>query len=162
VRTHSQAERWAHANLTQLGYRAYLPMAKVRRQDRVVKSLWHDVAVPMFSGYLFVQHDPATSWGPIRDAPGVRNVIRCGSQIQYARAGAVEALQAVEALGAAALPLRRKWAPGVPCRLVAGAFEGHEGVVLQVGREMVLISLLVFGALREVLVQADSLAVREG
>lgn len=45
---------------------------------------------------------------------------------------------------------------------MAGVFEGREAVVLAVGQEMVLVSILMLGALREVLVQHDALEAREG
>jgi transcription antitermination factor NusG len=165
VRTWPQAERWADQNLQHIGYQTFLPLVAAMRRDRVVRSMWHKVAVPLFSGYLFLRHRPDSSWGPIREAPGVKGLIKAGNQLVYTPDVAVEALQGtlrgVEAFSAIGQPARRLWAPGVPCSPGTGAFAGHPAVVLQVGVETALISLLVFGALREVMIRQDQLVERE-
>ena len=158
VQTHSQAERWAESNLRRQGYPTYLPLLAVSRPDRVVRSMRHAVLVPLFSGYVFVQHDPETSWGPLRDTPGVRGVLRCGNRIQYARAGAVEALQAGEVVrrcrgsghGAA-------WRPGAAAGLARGVFAGHRAVIVAVREETAVVAVLMFGELRDVTVPLDAL-----
>src|SRR5215469_2871571 len=54
VQTHPQAERWAETNLRRQGYPTLLPLMRVRRRDRVLRSLFHTVEVPLFPGYCFV------------------------------------------------------------------------------------------------------------
>lgn len=162
VYTHSQAERWADANLRRAGYVTYLPLVAVLKRDRVVRSLRHEALVPLYPRYLFVQFDArAESWSPIRAAPGVADLVRCGSEVQYARAGAVSALQAGEAL-------RRthpsggglRLAPGSAVGVSRGILEGQRGVVVSVGRTSARVTLLMLGQLRDVTVPLDALQAR--
>jgi hypothetical protein len=59
------------------------------------------------------------------------------------------------------------WTPGTPCSLAAGPLAGHLAVVLATGptggagQNMVLVSILLFGQLREVAVNANCLVPRE-
>jgi transcription antitermination factor NusG len=165
VRTYPQAERWAEQNLSHAGYETYLPLVRVKRRDRVVRSLWHSAHAPLFSGYVFLRHDPASSWAPIREAPGVRGLIKAGNRIEYTSDVAVAAvrasLEASEGFAAIRPPGGRLWAPGVPCSPRTGPFRGHPAVVLQVGVGKALVSLLLFGALREVMISLDQLVARE-
>jgi transcription antitermination factor NusG len=164
VATYSQAERRAVANLRHQGYQAYLPLVTVSRRDRVVRSLRHPVEVPMFSGYAFVAFDAeADPWWPIRNTPGVYRLLTDGSGKPSAVArGAVEALRGAEALRAVSLLPNLKCAPGVPCRPRTGhVLEGVDAVVLQVGRDKALVSVLMFGQLCELVVPLDQLEARE-
>jgi transcription antitermination factor NusG len=165
IRTWPQAERWAAKNLTHIGYQVFLPMVIARRRDRVVRSMRHTVEVPLFATYLFVRHSPASSWGPIRDAPGVKQLVKAGTQLLYTPDTAVESLRGtlrgVEQFAAVFPPGKPLWRPGTPCSPAAGAFAGHPAVILQVGVENALISLLVFGCLREVIIRQDQLVERE-
>jgi len=161
VTTGNQAEHYAASNLQRSGYQTYLPLRTIQRPDRAVPSLLHTVTVPLFSRYLFVQHDPATSWGPIRDTPGVRNVIRCGNQLQYVRKGAVSALQAVEALAATQPPKDAQWRPGDAVAPRTGPFQGLGGVVLSAEGEDATVGILFLGQLREVRYPADALVARQ-
>jgi hypothetical protein len=74
--THPQAERIAAEDLTRIGYRGYAPLIAVRRQDRVIRSLFHKLRVPRFPGYGFVQLAPGDPWQPILEADGVSRLLR--------------------------------------------------------------------------------------
>lgn len=165
VRSWPQAERWAEQNLRRCGYEAWLPLVTARQRDRVVRSLWHTVQAPLFGSYLFLRIDPEASWTPIRETPGVRNLVKCGQTLAFTSDMAVEALRravdGAEALAAVVPHGRRRRRPGDAVAPVAGPFAGHHGVVLEVGADKTLISLLLFGALREVLVRSDNLVERE-
>lgn len=161
ARTHPQAERWADANLRRSGYPTYLPLVAVQRRDRAIRALLHTIHVPLFPGYVFVAHDPRTSWRPIYETPGIRSMVRNGSQLQYARPGAVEALQAAEALRAWPLLPGAAWRPGAACRLRAGPFAGQEAVVAAVRADRITISVMCLGALRSVVVPAEWLDRRD-
>jgi len=162
VYTHPQAEFWAETNLRRSGYTTFLPTHLVRQRDRVTPSLVHNVIRPLFPRYLFLLFDHrAASWSPIRATPGVADLIRSGSDVHYAPEAAVSALQAGEALRRCQAAEITQWAPGVPCSLAAGnPFEGHQAVVVSVGKEMATIALMMFGELREVAVQLDCLSPR--
>ena len=161
AQTRPQAERWAQSNLRRLGYETYLPLITVRRRDRAIRSLWHRVEIPLFPSYLFVQHCNPDLWRPIREAPGVQCVLLCGNRIQYARAGAVEALRADEALRAAQPPETSQWHPGAAVAVTAGAFFGHPAVIAAVTRKSAIITILIFGSPRNVTVPLSCLTRRE-
>lgn len=74
--THPQAERLAAADLTRTGYHGYAPLIAVRRQDAVIRSLFHKVRVPRFPGYGFVELGPGDPWLPILEAAGVARILR--------------------------------------------------------------------------------------
>jgi transcription antitermination factor NusG len=114
VYTHPQAERWADSNLTRRGYVTYLPLAAVRVRDRVTPSMLHTVQRPLFSRYLFIRFNHlADSWSPIRDTPGVLDLVRSGPDVHYAPEAAVSVLQAGEAARRCQVPETTQWAPGV-------------------------------------------------
>ena len=158
--THPQAETWASVNLQRRGYRTYLPLYAAKRRDPVLRTVTRIVQRPLFAGYLFVHYDSRDPRRPIRETPGVRDVIRCGSEIQWVRPGAVEAVQAALAVAAGKLPLSLKWAPGMACSPAVGALAGWPAVVTQVGHDMATIAVMMLGHLREVAVQLDALVPR--
>jgi transcription antitermination factor NusG len=160
--THPGAERWANDNLTRAGYRTFLPLATVTRRDRVLRSLRHTIQIPLFPRYLFIQHDNPDLWRPIRETPGVHSVLQCANRMQYARAGAVEAVEAALALAAASPPRETaQWAPGDAVALAAGPFVGHPAVVLSVRRDTAHVSVMLFGALRQVQAPVAWLTARD-
>jgi len=161
VQTHPQAERWANSNLQRNGYQTYLPLVAVQRRDRTLPTLRHTVIVPLFARYLFVAHDNQAIWRPIRETPGVASVLNSGGQIQYARAGDVEAVRAAEATRRSIAP-GASWAPGMPCSPVAGTpFAGHPAVVISVERQTAKVAMLLFGELRTVSIDVACLRERE-
>lgn len=74
--THPQGERIAAEDVTRIGYHGYAPLIAVRRQDAVIRSLFHKVRVPRFPGYGFVQLWPGDPWQPILEAAGVSRLLR--------------------------------------------------------------------------------------
>lgn len=155
VATKPKAERRAHAALHLKGYRPYLPLITVRLPNR------HYRTGPLFPGYLFTHIDLAHPWYPIRYAPGVFSLISVDGVPLPCPQGAVEAIQEAEAVRGLLPPPKQRWAPGAPCALDSGPFQGCPAVILKVGTDMALVSLLMFGALREVAVQLDCLRTRE-
>jgi transcription antitermination factor NusG len=77
-------------------------------------------------------------------------VLQCANRMQYARAGAVEAVRAALALAASTTQDAAQWAPGDAVGLANGPFAGHPAVVLSVSRSTARLSVLLFGALRQV------------
>jgi transcription antitermination factor NusG len=150
ARTNPSSEHWAHLSLLRVGYEAYLPLCTVRRRDRALRSMFHTVKVPLFRSYLFVQHEPGTSWRPIRSAPGVQTLILVGGRLEYAAEGAVEHLQATEALRRTPDAQEQRFRPGSACRLIAGPFRGHDAAVAEVDGDTVVVTVVMFGELRRV------------
>jgi hypothetical protein len=161
--TYPQAEPWAESNLRQRGYNPFLPRYAARQRDRVTPTLTHVVLRPLFAGYIFVQHDPADPWRPIRYCPGVRANLLGGNGIQYANAADISALEATEAARRSLAPENRSWAPGTPCSPRKGyALEGLPGVVLSVHRDQATVAIMLFGHLRRVTMDANCLVARDG
>ena len=163
VYTHPQAERRAVQHLAQQGYTAYLPMITVRRRDRVIRTLLHHVSTPMFPRYTFVQFDAQRDpWTPVMHTLGVRSLLcRPDGSPEPCRQGAVEAVRAAEALAATPTPDSALWAPGMACSLATGVFHGCPAVVLSVNADMALVSLMMLGHLREVLISVGCLRARD-
>ena len=163
VSTYPQAERRALDHLQQQGYQAYLPLCTIRRRDRVLRTLFHPVDVPLFPSYAFVsfdpQHDP---WRPIVNTLGVYALLRRPDGIPNPVArGSVEALQALDALRRSIAPPGASWAPGAPCSPGNGVFTGHPAVVISVTGNRAVLAMLLFGELRQVSVDVSSLVARE-
>jgi transcription antitermination factor NusG len=159
--TGSQAEAWAETNLRQRGYQPFLPRYAARVRDRVLPTLWHSVARPLFPGYIFVPHQTDTAWRPIRYCPGIRANLIGGNGIQYANAADVEGLMAGEAFRRQIPQLGASWAPGAVCRLSGGVLAGHNAVVTEVREDFADVTLLLFGGLRTVRVALTNLIPRQ-
>lgn len=155
VASKPNAERRAHAALHLKGYQPYLPLITVRLPNR------HYHTRPLFQGYLFVQLDLAHPWYPIKYAPGVFNLLCTNGIPAPCPVGAVEALQAAEAVRGLYPPTEQPWRPGQPCRLDYGPYDGVDAVVLKTHKDRVLIAMMMFGHLREVAVDADCLRARD-
>lgn len=155
------AEHWAYINLMRLGYEAFLPLCTVRRRDPLRHRLTHNVEVPLFRSYLFVRHTPGESWRSIRSAPGIQTLITAGDRLQYVAEGAVEALQATEALRRDPTTPQSVYRPGMACRLNAGPLRNHEAVVVKIDGNSVVVSVLLFGEFRHIAVPLASLSARK-
>ena len=162
IHTHPQAERWACANLNRAGYRTFLPLHTVKRRDPVLRTMTRLVEVPLFVSYAFVSLAPTDPWVPIRYTPGVHSLLMSGGKPNINATGSVDALHAVQALAATAEPKEAQWAPGDAVAPATGPFKGHEAVVIELrGLETALIAMLLFGELRQVSVDVNSLVARE-
>jgi transcriptional antiterminator RfaH len=159
VMSHPQAERRAAQHLDRQGYQAYLPLLAVRQRDRVVRSMWHAVQVPLFPRYLFVRFDAARDpWRPVLHTLGVASLVRVGNLPIACPDGAVEALVATEDGRRTLEAPRALFAPGDAVSLGAGtALEGHQGVIVKLRRSTASVAILLFGGLRQVTVPLDAL-----
>jgi transcription antitermination factor NusG len=97
VHTHPQAERWAAANITRLGYRTFLPMFATLVRDPVLHTRTRTAMRPLFPRYAFVWLEDGTPWVPVRYAPGVSDLLMTDGKPAYAPGAAIEALEATEA-----------------------------------------------------------------
>ena len=159
VRTHTRAERRAHAALHLRGFDAYLPLVTVRWRDRT----WH--TRPAFPSYLFVRLDLAKPWHPVTACPGVYHLLRVNSRPATCPDTVVAslrtALDGADALAAAEPP----WKPGTPCTLLSGPLQGMPAVVLSIYRGKVfsqaMVAIMMLGHLRTVSVPLDCLRARD-
>lgn len=71
-----QAERRAAEEITRAGYHGYAPLIAVRKQDAVIRSLYHKVVVPRFPGYGFIQLGATDRWRePFQDMAGKPRIL---------------------------------------------------------------------------------------
>lgn len=79
VCTHARKERSAEAALRRWGVEAvYHP--RIRR-PRLTKRGKEWISEPLFPGYLFVRFDPIHEFRKVRYAPGIRDILRFGSEL---------------------------------------------------------------------------------
>ena len=167
VYTQPQAETWAASNLTTAGYRVWFPTSVVQRRDRATPTIRHAVTVPLFPRYGFIAFDHRdTSWSPIRDTPGVVDLVRCGSLPAYTTDTHVAALRsALDASHAAAAsidaPDARRRVGAIVAPGNGSPFAGHPAVVISVTGQRAIIAMLLFGELRQVSVDVNSLVARD-
>jgi transcription antitermination factor NusG len=147
--THPNAERLAATQLARVGYRAYLPLIAVRRQDPVIRSLYRKHLVPMFPGYGFLKLDPWENWVQARYTFGVRDLI-IGSNGRPAQVpqGVIESLLEGDAarcdLHAATMPCLPL---GAPVRVTEGALQDQTGTVLACDGVTTTCNIELFGRL---------------
>jgi transcription antitermination factor NusG len=159
VRTKPKAEFWARDNLERVGFTTYLPMAAVRRRDRRT-GRYSMVQAPLFSNYMFLQHEVGSSWRGVRGCPGVLTLLLDGPRPAYVKVGAVEMLQATEEVRRDPAPAP-VWARGMACTVNQGAFHGHDGVIVETrGASDAVVGLFLFGALRDVTLPLSNLQPR--
>jgi transcription antitermination factor NusG len=122
--------------------------------------MMHTVLVPLFPGYLFVNLSPADPWSPVRNAPGIASLLMACGRPEQVRSGLVEALQAGDEVRQSIAPPNTAWAPGAACKLSAGAFDGHDAVVIELRPRGVRVAVLCFGAMQEITVPVHWLEPR--
>ena len=140
--THPQAETWADSNLQRRGYRVFLPRYATKRRDPVLRTLTRVVIAPLWPGYLFVHHDSRDSWRPIYETPGVRSVLKTRDQIQWANAGAVEALEAAQALAAPRDAPDAPWRVGDLAAPASWHFAGLKGVIVEIRGKRAILAIM--------------------
>src|SRR5215471_11552991 len=158
AQTRPQAETWANANLRRQGYPTWLPLVPTRRRDRVIRTLWHMVSVPLWPGYVFVmldQHDP---WQPINCTYGVYRLVGNHGGPTPLQHGTLEA--AMQAFNANETTPCNPWQRGAVCTIVNGPLNGMNAVVTEVEDDVAMVSVMMLGQLRNVAVHTNALALR--
>ena len=140
IHSKPQQEYLARENLQRQGYEIYLPLAPVRRRRR---GRSYTEPGPMFPRYLFIYlGEGIDDWGPIRSTLGVSALVKFGQVPARVPDNLIQMLKAKEdADGIQVLPhnLLKK---GEKIRIMAGPFEGYEGLFeAQSGRDRVVILL---------------------
>jgi transcriptional antiterminator RfaH len=147
IHTRPACERVAQVNLERQGYGVHYPrlLQLVRARGR-----WVERVVSLFPRYVFLQLEVGRqALGPAQSTVGVATVVRFGFEYAVVPDEVVESLRrrADPATGLHHLALHRKpLAPGSTVRLVAGAFDGLEGVFQRgTGDERVIVLLNLLG-----------------
>jgi transcriptional antiterminator RfaH len=140
------AESTAQINLERQGYRVYYPRLL---RPTLYRGRWIDRIVSLFPRYLFVQLDAAAqSLSPVRSTLGVANIVRFGSEVAVVPGAVVDGLIrcADPQTGLHKLSPGPIFKPGAAVRVIAGAFEGFQGIFERdVGSERVVILLRLLG-----------------
>jgi transcription antitermination factor NusG len=147
------------ANLQRQGFEAYLPTHTVRIRDNAIRSLWHPVVRPLWTGYLFVV--AGTHWSPIRHTLGVQKLLMAGPRPGIVPDSLIAALRATETARTTFPHPDNVLTPGTAVRVSEGALEGHEAVIVSVNADRAHIALLLFGAVRNVNVSTSALSPRD-
>lgn len=144
--THPQAERLAAEDLTRIGYHGYAPMIAVRRQDPVIRSLFHKVRVARFPGYGFVELGPGDPWQPILEASGVSRILRApGGRPARVPVGEIEShMLDDDRLCDLARETLPPFAAGDRVILLEGTFASHEGQVLECDGLVTTVEVVMF------------------
>jgi transcriptional antiterminator RfaH len=138
-------EQRAHMHLLNQGYRAFLPLARVRRRQR---GRDRSLMEPMFPRYLFIQlADYREDFGPIRSTRGVVGLVRMGEDVPCVPDQLIDLLQArCEASGAVDLTEFERLADGDQVEITAGPFLGLRGLFkARTGEQRALILLELLG-----------------
>lgn len=161
VRTKPNAEGTALRNLARQGFEAYVPRLS---QSTPWRGRWRDRVVPLFPGYLFLGLDEGRqALAPVHSTIGVAGVVRFGANYATVPDEILCELRARAnpETGLHRLTLAARLGPGAPVRIVAGPFDGLEGVFQrEVGEDRAIVLLSVLGQAASVAVPAGSLAPR--
>jgi transcriptional antiterminator RfaH len=138
-------EAVAESNLLRQGYQVYYPrlLRPIRRRGN-----WIDQVVSLFPRYLFFRLAPSQNIGPVRSTVGVANIVRFGYAYAVVPAPIVEDLRtrADPETGLHRLQRHSQFEPGSNVRIVAGVFDGLEGVFQrESGDERVVLLLRLLG-----------------
>ncbi len=161
VRTKPNAEATALRNLGRQAYEVYLPRLS---QSLPWRGQWRDRVVPLFPGYLFLRIDEGRqALAPVHSTVGVAGIVRFGAS--YATVPD-EIILDLRSLANPETGLHRllppaQLVPGTKVRVVAGPFDGLEGVFQrEAGEDRAIVLLSVLGQWASVGVASSSLMPR--
>jgi transcriptional antiterminator RfaH len=144
--TKPAGEQTAKTNLERQGYRVYYPRLL---RPSLRRGHWADKIVSLFPRYLFVQLDAAQqSLAPVRSTLGVSAIIRFGLEAAIIPDVIVDALirRADPESGLHRLARDRRFEAGTEVSVVAGAFQGLDGIFeREAGDERAVILLQLLG-----------------
>jgi transcriptional antiterminator RfaH len=152
-------EQTAQAHLERQGYRVYYPrlLCPALRRGR-----WSEKIVALFPRYLFVQLDAASqSLSPVRSTVGVASIVRFGPEASAVPDSLVRELigRADPDSGLHRLAKGRRLEPGARVSIIAGAFEGLDGIFERAaGGDRVVVLLNLLGTSTPVRVQSGFVA----
>lgn len=161
VRTKPNAEATALRNLARQAYEAYLPRLS---QSLHWRGQWRERVVPLFPGYLFLRIDEGRqALAPVHSTIGVAGIVRFGASYAIVPDGIVRDLRSLAdpQTGLHRLALTAPLAPGTQVRIIAGPFDGLEGVFQrEAGEDRAIVLLSVLGQWASVGVASSSLVPR--
>ena len=152
IHTKPTREVAAEVNLQRQGYQVYYPRLL---RPTLVNGRWMDRVASLFPRYLFLRLAVGRqAMGPVRSTVGVANIVRFGCDYAVVPDAIVENLRILADPETGLHHLRgcAPFEPGSNVRIVAGVFDGLEGVFQrESGDERVVLLLGLLG--RDTLVQ---------
>ena len=160
VFTKPAGEALAQENLQRQGYRVYYPRLLRPTYHR---GKWIERIVALFPRYLFIQVDTLVqSLSPVRSTLGVANIVRFGPETAVVPNAIVSDLlrRADPESGLHRLTqLPATFKAGSPVSIIAGAFEGLNGIFeREVGEERVVVLLKLLGQCTPVRIPSQYIA----
>lgn len=142
LQTKPRAENIALENLSNQGYKCYLPMltAEILLKNKIERQ-----KVPLFPRYLFIDLEldfSSKCWAPIRSTKGVTQLVRFGVEPAKVDAGLINLIRARELQdGSYTKPLFKS---GDRLKVQCGPFAGFDSIYQGMDPEMRIIVLLEF------------------
>ncbi len=142
IQTKPRSEKLALENLSNQGYKCYLPMMRV---EKALNKQIEIKKVPLFPRYLFINLDldfESKSWAPIRSTKGVCNLVRFGQIPATIHDELVQYIYSREHLNESKIqPLYQK---GQSLKIIKGPFSGFDSIYQSMDSEMRVMVLLEF------------------
>jgi len=142
VNTQPFAEARAHRNLTNQGFRTFMP--RRRKMVRHARKL-SAVEAPLFPRYLFIAFDPRRDqWRKVNSTFGVSHLVMLGEAPHPVPEGVIEALIAITMDGGI-VDLAKRLQAGSPVRVMAGPFADQLARLEQLddsGRACILLEIM--------------------
>jgi transcriptional antiterminator RfaH len=161
IRTKPNAESTAEVNLDRQGYEVYCPRLV---QSMPCRGRWRERVVSLFPGYLFLRLDEGRQLlAPVQSTLGVASAVRFGPSYAIVPDTVVQELRerANPETGMHRLKLPARLVPGARVRILAGPFEGLEGIFQrETGSERAIVLLHVLGQIASVGVRVSNVVPR--
>ena len=142
--THARKERWARANLWELGFDVYLPEYQMERRHARRTDV---VTRPLFPRYLFVRPLPDQPFAATHaaTAKGVVDLVRMGRSYPTVPNHVIDEMRSREGDDGFVHLGRSPLNPGQAVRIVAGSLRDHLGIFecrYDAQRVIILVNLL--------------------
>ncbi len=142
IQTKPRSENLALENLSNQGYKCYLPMMKV---EKVINKQIEIKKEQQFPRYLFINLDldfASKSWAPIRSTRGVSSLVRFGQIPAKIHDELVQYIYSREHL--AESKVQSLYQQGQSLKIIKGPFSGFDSIYQGMDSEMRVIVLLEF------------------
>lgn len=140
IQTKRLSETLALENLSNQGYKCYLPMIRV---EKIVHKQIQVQKAPLFPRYLFINFDfESKSWTPIQSTRGVSHLVKFGQSPARIHDELVQHIYSRERLTESKIQLLYK--KGQTLKIVKGPFAGFDSLYQGMDGEMRVMVLLDF------------------
>ncbi len=149
-------EAYASSKLLEQGYEVFVPTLRSWQRNAAG---WTNKDMAMFPRYGFVRPQlPSQAIGRVRSTPGISTLVSFGHVLACMPADRLDALRALVAAHAAALP-QQPFSAGSAVVFCAGPLKGATGIVSTVAAERVQVLMTLLGQQQKILVPKRDLAL---